>query len=63
MLDEEGADGDDAGEGVQLAPEEGVALAGAEGLDAAECAARQEVLAVRLVAMEGSFDQDGCTCR
>ena len=36
VLDEEGADGDDAGEGVELAPEEGVALAGAEWLDAAE---------------------------
>ncbi len=33
VLDEEGADGDDAGERVQAAPEEGVALAGAEGLD------------------------------
>ena len=33
VLDEEGADGDDAGEGVQASPEEGVALAGAEGLD------------------------------
>ena len=32
VLDEEGADGDDSGEGVELAPEEGVALAGAEGL-------------------------------
>jgi hypothetical protein len=28
VLDEEGADGDNAGEGVQLAPEEGVADAG-----------------------------------
>jgi hypothetical protein len=36
VLDEEGADGDDAGERVQLAPEEGVALAGVEGLDAAD---------------------------
>lgn len=32
VLDEEGADGDDAGERVELAPEEGVAFAGAEGL-------------------------------
>ena len=47
VLDEEGADGDDAGERVQLAPEEGVAFAGAERLHAAELAAWQEVLAVR----------------
>jgi hypothetical protein len=33
VLDEEGADGDDAGQRVELAPEEGVALAGSEGLD------------------------------
>ena len=33
VFDEEGADGDDAGERVQPAPEEGVALAGSEGLD------------------------------
>jgi len=30
VLDEEGADGDDAGEGVQLAQQEGIALASAE---------------------------------
>ena len=36
VLDEEGADGDDAGERVELAPEEGVAFAGAERLHAAE---------------------------
>ena len=34
VLEEEGADGDDAGKGVELVPEEGVALACAEGLDA-----------------------------
>ena len=34
VLDEEGADGDDAGEGVQLAPEEGVSFTGAERLHA-----------------------------
>jgi len=34
VLDEERADGDEAGEGVQLAPEEGVAGVGAERLDA-----------------------------
>ena len=33
VLDEECADGDEAGEGVQLAPEEGVAGVGAERLD------------------------------
>ncbi len=34
VLDEEGADGDDAGQRMEAPPEEGVALAGAEGLDA-----------------------------
>jgi hypothetical protein len=36
VLDEEGADGDDAGEGVEFAPEVGVAFAGAEGLHSGE---------------------------
>jgi len=36
VFDEEGADGDDAGERVEFVPEEGVALAGAEGLYASE---------------------------
>ncbi len=47
VLDEEGADGDDAGEGVELVPEEGVALAGAEWLHTFECRWRQEGLAGR----------------
>src|SRR5215469_1831001 len=40
VLDEEGADGDDSGERVELAPEEGVALAGAEGLNSAKLRGR-----------------------
>ncbi|WP_433983493.1 hypothetical protein RBB78_20340 [Tunturiibacter empetritectus] len=36
VLDEEGADGDDAGEGVEFVPEVGVAFAGAEWLHAFE---------------------------
>jgi hypothetical protein len=35
MLEEEGADGDDAEQRVELVPEEGVSLAGAQGWDAA----------------------------
>ena len=38
VLEQEGADGDDAEQGVELAPEKGGSLAGAQGLDAApEC--------------------------
>jgi hypothetical protein len=35
VLEQEGADGDDAEQRVQLAPDEGGSLAGAQGLDAA----------------------------
>ena len=40
VLDEEGADGDDAGEGMELAPKEGVSLPGAQRLHASALALR-----------------------